>query len=86
MNATPAKGTRLRARVTLLELVLSQAPTSSGSFGIESHKSQRLHISKTENRMPAIAAARGVLRPARTRGTSGLARTAVASPIVATQS
>ncbi len=68
MNATPANGNRLSANVTLLELVSSHAPTSNGSDGMDRRSSQRLVISSSENRIPAMAAARGVLRPARIRG------------------
>jgi hypothetical protein len=46
--------------VTLFELVVSHAPTSSGSAGVESRSSHRLEIKRIENRIPAIAAARGV--------------------------
>jgi hypothetical protein len=60
MKAIPANGTRFSAMVTLFELVVSHAPTSSGSAGVESRSSHRLEIKRIENRIPAIAAARGV--------------------------
>ena len=48
---------------TLSELVFSQVPALCGSARIESMSSHRLQIRRTENNIPAIAAARGVLNP-----------------------
>jgi len=49
----------------VLELVISQAPASSGSARTESRNNKRPAIRKTENRTPATAAALGVFKPAR---------------------
>ena len=59
---------RLRATLTLPELVRNHAPISSGSDGTERRSSQRLLISSIENTTSAIAAARGVRRLARING------------------
>src|SRR5271165_1714234 len=64
-KAIPANGTKFSARATLFELVLSHAPDSRGSARTESRNSTRPEIRRSEKRMPAMAAARGVFRRAR---------------------
>src|SRR6478752_9757677 len=64
-NAMPAKGTKFSATATVPELVFSQAPVSNGSARTESRKRKRLVIRRAENRMPAMAAARGVFNRVR---------------------
>src|SRR6516165_5702467 len=64
-KASPANGTRFNAMATRLELVLSQSPDSSGSVGTEIRSSQKTAKSRTQNRIPAIAAAFGVFQFAR---------------------
>jgi len=50
------------ASATLLELVESQAPGSSGSSGTERRSRETITTSSMEKMIPAIAAAFGVLR------------------------
>ena len=50
-----------------LALLSSQPPASFGSAGTDSRTSTREMMSRTENRMPATAAARGVVSRARQR-------------------
>lgn len=64
-KAIPENGIRFKARLTLAELSASQFPSACGLAGTESFIRTRLINSKTENRIPAIAAARGVVRLAR---------------------
>lgn len=61
-KAMPTNGTMFNATATVLALVASQAPGSCGSAGTELRRSQNTAISRTENSIPAIAAALGVLR------------------------
>src|SRR5258705_4435610 len=70
-KAIPANGTRFSARATVLDPVLSQAPASSGSARTESRNNRRTEIMRTEKRMPAMAAARGVLPRALIKLSSG---------------
>jgi hypothetical protein len=60
MKAIPANGTRFRAMDTLSELVSRHAPVSRGSAGNDSRSSQKADIIRIENKIPAMAAARGV--------------------------
>ena len=46
-------------------LVFSQVPASSGSARTESRNNKRTAISRTENRIPAMAAERGAVKRAR---------------------
>jgi hypothetical protein len=71
-KASPAKGTRFSANATRFALVLSQSPGSSGSVGTEIRSNQNIVKSRIQNRMPAIAAAFGVLKFARVSVSSGV--------------
>jgi hypothetical protein len=64
-KAMPANGTRFSARPTMFELVLSQAPASSGSARTARRNNKSPVIRRTAKRMPATAAARGVAKRAR---------------------
>ena len=64
-KAMPANGTKFSASATLFELVFSHVPASSGSARTESRNNTRPVIRRTEKRMPAMAAARGVFKRAR---------------------
>ena len=55
----PAKGNRSRAISMDFELSASHLPGSSGLSGIESRRSVTLMMSRIENKIPAIAPARG---------------------------
>ena len=61
----PGGRARFNARATLFELVSSPAPVSNGSARTESRNSKRPVIRRTEKRIPAIAAERGVFKRAR---------------------
>src|SRR3974390_2326108 len=61
-KASPANGTRFNAKATRVELVVSHAPGSRGSLGTEIRSSPNTARSRTQNRMPAIAAAFGVFK------------------------
>jgi hypothetical protein len=60
-KAIPANGNRFRARLTVSEERASQSPASCGLAGTEIRTSTKLVMSNTENKIPAIAAARGVV-------------------------
>src|SRR5437879_9365118 len=62
-QAIPAKGTRFSAKMTAFLRVASEshAPASLGLEGISNRIMTRLVPSSSENAMPAVAAARGVL-------------------------
>src|SRR6267378_7782641 len=66
-KATPAKGIRFSAIVTVPDSVAIQAPESRGSSGTERRSSQSIAIRRTEKAMPAIAAAFGVFSCFRVR-------------------
>ena len=67
-KAIPAKGSRLRASRIECALWASHVPGSRGLSGTESRISTTLMMSKIENRMPAIAPARGAFNPAAMTG------------------
>ena len=69
-KAMPANGTKFSASATVFARVRSQAPASSGLAGTENRRSTKLVISRTEKRMPAMAAARGALKCAEVKVSS----------------
>src|SRR5947208_2104344 len=61
-KAIPANGNKLKAREIVLACPASTAPVSDGSVGMESRMSVCPVAKSTAKIMPAMAAARGVLR------------------------
>src|SRR5436190_24199748 len=64
-NAIPANGTSSTATRTCFEWLLSHSPDSCGSAGTEARRRTTIATSRTENSIPAIAAAFGVRSSAR---------------------
>src|SRR3974390_665235 len=64
-KAMPAKGIRLRARLTVPELAEIHSPASSGLPGTERFRSPIIAISRIQNAIPATAAAFGARKVAR---------------------
>ena len=71
-KASPANGTRFNANAARPELVLSHSPASSGSVGTDIRRSQSTAMKRMQNKMPAMAAALGVLKFARVRPCSSV--------------
>src|SRR5579872_1127744 len=65
-KATPANGRRFSARGMDFPLLESHVPSSNGVAGAETRMSTRLMMSRIENTIPAIAAARGAFNRSRT--------------------
>ena len=61
-KAIPANGNKLKAREIVFAFPASDAPVSDGSVGMESRMSVCPVAKSTAKIMPAMAAARGVLR------------------------
>ena len=61
-KAIPANGNKLKAREIVFACPASDAPVSDGSVGMESRMSVCPVAKSTAKIIPAIAAARGVLR------------------------
>ena len=68
----PSEGHQVQRQCDPIALVLSQSPGSSGSVGTEIRSNQNIVNSRIQNRMPAIAAAFGVLKFARVSVSSGV--------------
>jgi hypothetical protein len=82
-NAIPANGTRFSAQRTLRSRAGSDShsPASSGRLGTDSRSRTRLVPSRTANRIPAIAADRGVVSSR--RGSTGGGPSAVGAAAIA---
>jgi hypothetical protein len=71
-KAMPANGTRFSATTTVPALLVDHSFISGETAGTEMHSRTNLVVSKTEKRIPAMAAACGVFSPSRVRAPGGL--------------